>query len=260
MVEPDNKPPRHKGAYILPNLMTTASLCAGFLGMVMVLRGEFENATIAILVSSAFDSLDGKVARLTRTTSEFGVQYDSLADVVAFGAAPAFLIYNWALADYGHLGLMAAFLFLACGALRLARFNVQHKGTFKRYFLGLPIPAAGCTLATLVLFAERLPETASSQILEPVALALTYGLSIFMVSNVRYPFLKEYGLFKAHPFGSMVTIILLFVLVASDPRLFGFPLFLGYCLFGVIHTLGVRSKKHPKLQGHSQQESTEQTS
>ncbi|TVM18258.1 CDP-diacylglycerol--serine O-phosphatidyltransferase [Oceanidesulfovibrio indonesiensis] len=260
MDEPAKNLPVHRGVYILPNLLTTASLCAGFMSMVMVQRGEFENAAIAILVSWVFDGLDGKVARLTRTTSEFGVQFDSLSDVVAFGAAPAFMIYNWALVDYGRLGMMAAFFFLACGAMRLARFNIQRKVALKHNFVGLPIPAAGCTIATMVLFAERLPEMALPEVMEPLALVLAFGLPILMVSKVLYPSFKDHVWFKAQPFGSMVTAILLFVFVASDPYLFGFPLFLGYGMFGVLYTFAVLAKSPSKRLGHCPQESTEEIS
>lgn len=246
--EERRKLPFNKGIYILPNLMTTASLCAGFMGMIMAMEGRFEMAALAILVSCVLDGLDGKVARLTRSSSEFGVQYDSLADVVAFGVTPAFLAYNWQLHDFGRLGLMACFLFIACGALRLARFNLQaDNAACKKHFIGLPIPAAGCTLATLVYFAAYLPDAVVENVLPMATLVLVYGLSFLMVSKIRYASFKEYGWFKAHPFGSMVTAILLFVLIASEPKLLGFVFLFGYTVFGILYTFLVLAKKHPKL-------------
>ncbi|MEF2144822.1 MAG: CDP-diacylglycerol--serine O-phosphatidyltransferase, partial [Desulfovibrionaceae bacterium] len=164
--------PRSKAVYILPNLLTTASLFLGFMGVVWSMQGDFEICAMAILGSAVFDALDGRVARLTNTTSEFGVQYDSLADLVAFGVSPAVLVYTWQLSQYGRLGLMASFLLVACGALRLARFNVQVKITDKRFFTGLPIPAAACTLATLVLFMPYIPERLADSVLAPSLLVL----------------------------------------------------------------------------------------
>ncbi|MDR0239391.1 MAG: CDP-diacylglycerol--serine O-phosphatidyltransferase, partial [Deltaproteobacteria bacterium] len=146
----------HKGVYILPNLLTTASLFAGFLGMIWALDGDFDGAAMAILFAAFMDGLDGKVARLTNTASEFGVQYDSLADLAAFGIAPALVLWQWHLQAFGRLGMAAAFVFAVCGALRLARFTVSanQATTSKKFFPGLPIPAAGSRIATFILFQE----------------------------------------------------------------------------------------------------------
>ncbi len=237
-----------KGVYILPNLLTTASLFLGFMGVVWTTQGLFEHAAIAILASAVFDGLDGKIARLTNSASEFGVQYDSLADLMAFGVSPAFLLYFWELQAFERLGLMACFLFVACGALRLARFNVQSAVGSKKYFVGLPIPAAGCAIATLILFEPLVPEGFALDILPTVCLVLAYLLSFLMVSRVRYASFKEYGLVKAHPFSSMVTAILLFVLIASQPRLFGFLFFGAYLLSGLFYTFFVLARRHrPRL-------------
>jgi CDP-diacylglycerol--serine O-phosphatidyltransferase len=156
MSEPTDRP-FHKGVYILPNMLTTASLFSGFLGIMWAIQGQFESCALAILVSALFDGMDGKVARLTGSASEFGVQYDSLADLVAFGVTPAIMMYQWQLHAYGRLGLMAAFLLVVCGALRLARFNVNSSTSSKKHFIGLPIPAQGCVMATLVLFEPFAP-------------------------------------------------------------------------------------------------------
>ena len=246
--------PRHKGVYILPNLFTTASLFLGFMGMIWAIEGLYEYSALCILGSCLFDGLDGKVARLTNTTSEFGVQYDSLADLVAFGATPALTVYLWQLHSFGTLGLMASFLLIACGALRLARFNVQSAVTSKKFFVGLPIPAQASTLATLILFTPHLPEAWIAGILPTATLVLVYVLSFLMVSTIRYASFKEYGFIKAHPFSSMVTVILLFVMVASRPKMLGFLFFLGYLVSGPIYTFFVLSPRSAKLLRESQKE------
>lgn len=246
--------PRHKGVYILPNLFTTASLFLGFMGMIWAIEGLYEHTALCILGSCLFDGLDGKVARLTNTTSEFGVQFDSLADLVAFGATPALTMYLWQLHTFGTLGIMASFLLIACGALRLARFNVQTAVTSKKFFVGLPIPAQASTLATLILFAPHLPEAWITEVLPTAALVLVYILSFLMVSTMRYASFKEYGFIKAHPFSSMVTVILLFVMVASRPKMLGFLFFLGYLVSGPIYTLFVLSPRSSKLLRESQKE------
>lgn len=243
----EKKLPRHKSVYILPNLFTTASLFTGFLGLTLAVKGQFEACALCILVSCVFDGLDGKVARLTGTTSEFGVQLDSLADLVAFGVTPAFMAYLWQLQQFNRLGLTAAFLMIACGALRLARFNVQAKTSSKKFFVGLPIPAAGCTLATLVLFSEYLPQELAAKVLPISTLVLVYVVSFFMVSSVRFYSFKEFGALKAHRFSAMVTAILLFVLVASKPKILGFAFFIGYLVSGLIYTVFVLSRRSNRL-------------
>ncbi len=251
------KIPKHKAVYILPNMLTIASLFCGFIGMTWAVEGKFELCAIAILVSCLFDGLDGKVARLTGTSSEFGVQLDSLADLVAFGVTPAFMVYQWQLQHFGRLGLLAAFMMIACGALRLARFNVQSATTSKAHFIGLPIPAAGCTLSTLILFAPFLPADIAQTVLPIGTLALVYILSLLMVSSVRYNSFKDVGMFKAHPFSSMVTVIALFVMVASQPKFLGFIIFAGYIISGPIYTIFFLSRRSSKLLlGKSSKESS----
>ncbi len=243
----DRKLPRHRSVYLLPNLLTTTSLFLGFLGLTWAIKGDFASCALCILGSCVFDGLDGKVARITRTTSEFGVQLDSLADLVAFGVVPAMMSYLWLLNDFGRLGLMAAFLFMACGALRLARFNIQAATGSKRHFVGLPIPAAACTLATLVLFSEFLPQQYMHSWVAMGTLVLVYVLSFFMVSTVRFYSFKEISAFKAHPFSWMVTAILIFSLVASKPKVLGFAIFLGYIISGPIYTLVLLSRSNKRL-------------
>lgn len=235
--------PFHKGVYLLPNMMTSASLFSGFLGLLWAATGRFESAAVAILASAVFDGLDGKVARLTKTVSPFGVQFDSLSDLVAFGVTPAALMFFWKLQDFGRLGVAVCFLFVVCGALRLARFNVQPPGASKKFFVGLPIPAAGCLIATLVLFAPFLPEAFLSAGLREFLLVLAFALAFLMVSRMRYASFKEYGFAKAHSFSLMVVAVLLFVLVASQPRVLGFILMFTYTLSGPVYTYLVLARR-----------------
>lgn len=232
-----------KGVYILPNLFTTASLFTGFLALLWAAEGKFSMSAMAILFSALMDGLDGKVARLTKTASEFGVQYDSLADLVAFGVAPGFTVYVWALSSYGNRGIAAVFLFVTCSALRLARFNVATAtGGSKKFFVGIPTPAAGCSLATLVLFESYIPLSLRPT-LPPFALALSVLLALLMVSRVRYYAFKDFGFLTAHKFRSMLIMVLLFVLIIIEPKLFGFLIFLGYIISGLVYTFILLPRK-----------------
>ncbi len=246
-------PPR-KGVYILPNLLTTASLFSGFMGILWSLDGRFELSAIAILVSCLFDGLDGKVARMTNTSSDFGVQLDSLADLVAFGVAPALMVYQWELSKFGRLGIMAAFLLIACGALRLARFNVQSQkvSTSKKFFVGLPIPASGCILASFYMFSQYLPDAWYAKVIPHMCLAMVYALSFLMVSRVRYFAFKELGP-RVHPFRSTVTAILLFALIATEPKLLGFVFFFVYLVSGPFYTFIILPYRARKLRESPQE-------
>lgn len=242
----ENTGPRHKGVYILPNMITTFSLFSGFLGILWAIAGQHSDAALAILFSALMDGLDGKVARLTNTASEFGIQYDSLADLVAFGVAPSLLMWQWQLHAFGRLGIAVAFIFVACGALRLARFNVSTAVTSKKFFIGLPIPAAGCAAVTLIFFSEFVPEGAQ-WILPGLALGLTLLLGILMVSRVRYYSFKEYGFLRAHPFSSMVSVLLIFALLASQPKLLGFLFAIGYITAGLGYTFIILPRRNREL-------------
>ena len=238
-----------RSVYILPNLFTMASLFAGFLGALWAIEGRFDMTALAILFSCLFDGLDGKVARLTGTSSDFGVQFDSLADLVAFGVTPAIMVYQWQLARFGRLGILAAFMLVACGALRLARFNVMSgKATAsKKFFVGLPIPAAGCMISLFFMFEQYLPDDIAAAVMPKACLFLVYALSFLMVSRVRYASFKEFGLVKAHPFSAMVTALLLFVVVASEPWLMGFLLFSAYLASGILYTFFILPRRASKL-------------
>lgn len=227
------KPP--KGFYLLPNLITSLSMFLGFLAIVWAAQGKFTAAGFAILVSALMDSLDGKVARLTNTASAFGVQFDSLADLVAFGLAPALLIWHWQLLHLGRAGIGAAFIYAACGALRLARFNITTATTGKRFFTGLPIPAGGCTLVTFIFMAGILPESFSS-ILPYASLILSILVGLLMVSSIRYFSFKEYDFLRAHPVRVMVSFLFLLALLVSFPRGIAFLYALLYLLSGPAYT------------------------
>lgn len=239
-----NKLPPHKGVYILPNLITTASLFCAFAALIWITRGLFETAAIAIFFAALLDGLDGKVARLTNSSSPFGVEYDSLADLVAFGVTPAFLLFHWQLGEFGRYGLAVCFIFVACGAMRLARFNITTTSGNKKFFVGLPIPAAGCSIAALVLFMPHLP-VRFYDYLAPFCFGLGLLLAILMVSRVRYYSFKDFGIVKAYPLRSMVIALLLFVIIFINPKLMAFLILMGYVLVGLIYTgiLLLRSRR-----------------
>lgn len=245
MMAPEVKKPR-KGVYLLPNMITTLSMFLGFLSMVWAVQGRFESACFAILLSAVMDGLDGKVARLTNTASEFGVQYDSLSDLVAFGIAPAMLMWHWELSALGRMGLAAAFIYAACGALRLARFNVSTAAVGKRFFIGLPIPAGGCTVVTFVFCAAHFPAIMASA-LPYMTLFLAIGVGVLMVSKVRYFSFKEYDFLRAHPIRTMLFFLLVLGTVISFPRVMGFVLCAVYIIGGVVYTFVILPRRNRQL-------------
>ncbi len=230
-----------KGVYILPNLFTTGNLFCGFWAIISVFQEKFFYAAVAILLAAVFDALDGKVARLSGATSKFGVQYDSLSDLVSFGVAPALLAFSWALRPYGRFGWLAAFLFVVCGALRLARFNVQASSGETKYFKGLPIPAAASMIALTILLYLRLIET--GWVKDIVILVMIYILAFLMVSNIRYFSFKEFDLARRKPFSLFIFIILSMIVIIMEPTLvlFGFALF--YVFSGPVNIILTWHKK-----------------
>ncbi len=231
-----------KGIYVLPNLFTAASLFSGFFGIVSTFNGEYARAAVAVLVSAIFDSLDGKVARLTGTTSRFGVEFDSLSDLVAFGVSPAALVYAWALRPFDKLGWLAAFLFVICGALRLARFNVQISTVDSKKFNGLPIPGAASLIATtILLFAHFEIDEAGRHV--PILL-MVFALSFLMVSNFKYNSFKDVDLYRRQPFYTLVLFILLLVIVAYEPQIMLFTVFLIYAGSGPVAALLAWRRRH----------------
>lgn len=232
----DGKTVRRKGIYLLPNLFTTAALFSGFYAVVSGMNGKFEIAAIAIFVAMILDGLDGRVARLTNTQSKFGAEYDSLADMVSFGVAPALVMFSWALSDLGKLGWAAAFIYLACAALRLARFNTQIDTADKNYFSGLASPAAAAVVAGIVWVSSdegwvggQLPTE-----LAVIAGIATVAVGFLMVINVPYHSFKGLDLKGRVPFVVMIVVIILFGLVMSDPPRILLATALVYALSGPV--------------------------
>nr|WP_041355375.1 CDP-diacylglycerol--serine O-phosphatidyltransferase [Nitrosococcus halophilus] len=232
---------RRRGIYLLPNLLTTAGLFAGFYAIVAAMNGRFEAAAVAIFVAMLMDGVDGRIARLTNTQSAFGAEYDSLADMVSFGLGPALVIYEWTLHSLGKLGWLAAFLYAACAALRLARFNTQVGIADKRYFQGLASPSAAACLAGLVWFAVD-AGIAGAALLLP-AFILTILTAVFMVSNIRYYSFKGLDSREKVPFVAILLVVLIFVLISTDPPKVLFIAFLLYALSGPVVTL-VQIRQH----------------
>lgn len=219
-----------KGVYLLPNLITAASLFCGFFSLLRTLEEDFYAAAIFILMAGFLDGMDGKIARYTNTSTRFGVEFDSLADVISFGVAPGILVYSWALEPFGRLGWLAAFLYVVCGALRLGRFNIQATNVESRYFSGLPIPAAAGLISTVIILYYNLGDTGVSKHL--TILIATYILAFLMVSTIKYYSFKDLELFRRKPFRWLVISILVIIVVAYEPEYTLFALFLAYALSG----------------------------
>ncbi len=221
-----------RGVYILPNLLTSASLFCGFYSVIKSLNGDYIAAAWAILFAGIFDLLDGRIARLARAESQFGIEYDSLVDLSSFGLAPGILIYTWTLHSLGKLGWLAAFLFFACGALRLARYNVQHDDVEQEYFQGLPIPVAAYVIATYVVFHHFyfvFPPQNS------LALAgMTVALALLMVSTIRYRSMKVVDIKSRNPFFVLVLVVIGIFIVAIKPEVMMFALTTAYLASGLL--------------------------
>jgi CDP-diacylglycerol--serine O-phosphatidyltransferase len=233
--------------FLLPGLLTTGNLLGGFYAIVLTLDGQFQWAAVALFGAMVMDVLDGKVARLTRTTTQFGLEYDSLADVVSFGVAPAVLLYSWALSQLGQvspgagrIGAGAAFLYVLCTALRLARFNVLTGVTDRRYFIGLPSPGAAGTVAAMVIFFG--PAEFGRAELFALACA-TYLLAFLMISNFRYHSFKQLDFAKRHPFGVLLVAALAILIVIAYRETFPFLAFGAYALSGPVRRLVLRRRE-----------------
>lgn len=231
-MEPEKKP--HRGIYLLPNLFTTSALFAGFYAIAGAVNGNYHAAAVAIFIAMILDGLDGRVARLTNTQSEFGAQYDSLADLVSFGIAPAIVAYAWGLSSIGKLGWMVAFVYATCAALRLARFNVQLNTADKRYFQGLPSPTAAAVVAGFIWMMSDKGLMGADYVV--LLLLVTIAAGLLMVSNVRYHSFKEIDLRGKVPFVVAVGIMLGLAVINVDPPLILFLLALGYTISGPILT------------------------
>ena len=234
------EPGRRRGIYLLPNLLTTAALFAGFFAIISAMGGDYRTAAVAIFVAMILDGLDGRVARLTNTQTDFGVQFDSLADLISFGLAPALVVHQWALTDLGKVGWLAAFVYVASAALRLARFNTQVAHADRGHFQGLASPAAAALLAGMVWAAPAYGVDAVGLAVPAAVLTVIAGL--LMVSNLRYRSFKDFDLRGRVPFVALLVIVLIFVLVALDPPQVLFGAALIYAASGPVETL--RSLRH----------------
>ncbi len=222
--------PRSRGIYLLPNAFTTAALFCGFYAIVMAMNGQFSNAAVAIFAAMVLDATDGRVARLTNTQSEFGAQYDSLSDMVSFGAAPALIVYEWSLRGMGKLGWLAAFVYCAGAALRLARFNTNIAVVDKRFFQGLPSPAAAALVAGFIWLVDDLRIAGAD--FNWLSWTITVYAGLTMVTNVPFYSFKDVNFKKSVPFIAIFLIVLIFVAVSSDPPKVLFGLFVIYGLSG----------------------------
>ncbi len=220
-----------KGIYLIPSLFTTGNLFCGFFSMIAAIEGQYLQAAILIVLAHLLDGLDGAIARVTKTTSQFGVEFDSLADLISFGVAPAVLVYFWALSPLGTWGWLAASLYVICGALRLARYNGQVSTVEKTHFIGLPIPAAAEMIVATVLMYQYLGGATAFH--KPIILLLViYGLAGLMVSNFRYLSLRQLDLRRRHPFWLLLSAIFLISLSIAEPQVMLFSVFLLYTLSG----------------------------
>jgi CDP-diacylglycerol--serine O-phosphatidyltransferase len=246
--------PRHGSIYLLPNMITTAGLFSGFYAIVAAMNGRFEAAAVAIFVAMIADGIDGRVARLTNTQSEFWVQYDSLSDMVCFGLAPALVMYEWALQSmisvgWAKLGWLAAFIYTASAALRLARFNAQVATAEKSHFRGLPSPSAAAVLAGLVWVGTDLG--LDGETLVYPAFVLTIAMGLLMVSNIRYYSFKEVNFRNRVSFVAILLVVLVYAFASIDPPKVLFTVFLVYAISGVVYTLvGIRNRRRARKREH----------
>jgi CDP-diacylglycerol--serine O-phosphatidyltransferase len=239
--------PRRRGIYLLPNLFTTAALFAGFYAIVQAMNGRFESAAIAIFVAMIFDGLDGRIARLTHTQSAFGAEYDSLSDMVSFGVAPALVVYEWALKGLGKLGWVAAFIYCAAAAMRLARFNTQMDVVDKRYFQGLPSPSAAALVAGLVWLMRDFEVRGGD--VRIIAWFVTVFAGLTMISNIPFYSFKDLNFRKSVPFIALFFFLLVFVLLTSAPAKVLFAIFLSYSFSGYVLWFWKRRKGEKHEEG-----------
>ncbi|GLR63971.1 CDP-diacylglycerol--serine O-phosphatidyltransferase [Marinospirillum insulare] len=239
--EVNGKKEKHRGIYLLPNLFTTGALFSGFYAIVAGMNNDFSAAAIAIFIAMILDGLDGRVARMTGTESAFGAEYDSLADMVSFGVAPALVAFSWMLKDLGQTGWVVAFVFVAGAALRLARFNVHVGSADKNWFTGLPSPAAASVVAALVWVLHEISfDVFWPQVLVAFVIA---AVGLLMVSNVRYYSFKGIDLKNRVPFVVLLAVVLLLAVVAIDPAVMLLILFVGYAASGPLYSVFGKQQK-----------------
>ncbi len=234
-----------KGIYILPNTLTLCGMFLGFFSILASLKGNYLHASWAIIFAMIFDGLDGWVARLTHSTTRFGIELDSLSDLVAFGVAPAVMLYKWALTPFGRIGWAAAFLFMACGALRLARYNVQMGSAESKSFTGMPIPAAATIVSTLVFFYYEVWEALPGK--NYFILLLTFSLAVLMVSTLRYHGAKEIDFSKRKPFWILVAIVVIFTIIVIHPPVALFVFAMIYLFGGIIENIILYYRRRKRM-------------
>jgi len=235
-----------KGIYILPNSLTLCGMFFGFFSILSAIKGNFVHAAWSIMIADVFDGLDGWVARLTNSTTKFGIELDSLSDLIAFGVAPSILVYRWSIAPFGRIGLAAAFLFTACGALRLARYNIQMGSTESKAFTGMPIPGAASVLAAVVLFHHDMWDGIPEKNI--LMLVLTIVLSILMVSTLRFHGLKEINFKRRKPFWILVAMVVVFGAIVIHPPVALFAFAMIYLVWGIVENIYLYYKKYNKRQ------------
>ncbi len=234
-----------KGIYILPNTLTLCGMFLGFYSILSALKGNYIHAAWGILLADIFDGLDGWVARLTHSTTRFGIELDSLSDLVAFGVAPAVMLYKWALIPFGRVGWAAAFLFVACGALRLARYNVQMGSTESRSFTGMPIPGAATIVATFVIFYHEIWETVPVK--NYFILFFTFFLAVLMVSTLRFHGAKELDFSKRKPFWILVAIVVVLAIIVMHPQIALFMFAMIYLIEGIIENIVLYCRRRKRM-------------
>ncbi|WP_272990381.1 CDP-diacylglycerol--serine O-phosphatidyltransferase [Spongiibacter tropicus] len=248
-ISENGKTVRKRGIYLLPNLFTTAALFSGFFAIVSAMNGQFEAAAIAIFVSMVFDGLDGRVARLMNAQSKFGAEYDSLADMVSFGVAPALVVFSWGVSELGKFGWAVAFIYVSCAALRLARFNTQIDTADKNFFTGLASPAAAAVMAGVVWVSAQEGWVAQELPIELAAIAglLMAIIGMLMIVNVRYNSFKGIDFKGRVPFVVMILVVLAFGLISVDPARILLGIALVYALSGPVQASYRRLKKPPSV-------------
>jgi CDP-diacylglycerol--serine O-phosphatidyltransferase len=234
-----------KGIYILPNTLTLCGMFFGFYSILSTFKGNYIHAAWAIMIAMIFDGLDGWVARLTHSTTRFGIELDSLSDLVAFGIAPAVMLYKWSLIPFGRVGWAAAFLFVACGALRLARYNVQMGSKESRAFTGMPIPGAATIVATLVIFYYEIWETAPNK--NYFILFFTFFLAVLMVSTLRFHGAKELDFSKRKPFWILVAIVVVLAIIIIHPEIALFIFAMIYLIGGIIENIVLYYRRNKQM-------------
>ncbi len=233
-----------RGVYLLPNVLTTFGLFSGFLSIILATKGQYLESAIAIFIAMLWDGLDGRVARMTNTQSAFGEQYDSMADMLSFSVAPALLMYFWQFEQIGKLGWIGAFIYTAAGALRLARFNTQIGVEDKRYFQGLPSPAAAALIAGMVWTKEFIGITPYDQYFVITSWIILVSAGVLMVSNIRYYSFKEVNFKGRASFKLLLSTILIIIVVTLQPSAILFIFFFVYTVSGLIITMiDVRKKR-----------------